>query len=164
MRTIAAACLLILASTAGAAVLCATLKRDGTFDSAVKVRETCRRKEVQLGIVGLDQVIIERQSSTTTSTSTTSTSVTTTTLLPACTTVGGDCGSGQPGTCSCVFLCDHGCNLGCVEVTSTSCSGDGQCPAGYPFCASDKCAGLAGCFNAELGNPMTFCSRACPTP
>lgn len=164
MRIVVATCLLMLAaSTAGAAVLCAPLKRDGTFNSAVKVREACRRKEVQLGIVGLDQVIIEPQSSTTTSTMTTSTSTTTITLLPTCTTVGADCGSGAPGTCACVALCEHGCGLGCAAVTATSCTGDAQCPAGHPFCASFTCAGISGCF-VNPTNAMTFCAQACPTP
>src|SRR5690349_17059290 len=95
MRASAAVCLLMLASTANAAVLCATIRHDGTFNAGVKVREACRPREVQLAIVGQPPVIIQPQASSTTSTSAAPTTssptptTTPTTTLATTTTIGG---------------------------------------------------------------------------
>ena len=71
MRVVTTVCLLALVSgipTAHAAVLCARLRADGTFNTGVKVREVCRPREVRLGIVDVDPLVVDQQASTTTTT------------------------------------------------------------------------------------------------
>ena len=161
MRIAVAASLLMLASTANAAVLCATTRRDGTFNSSVKVREACRPKEVQLAIVGQPPVIIEPQASSTTSTSaaptTTSPTPTTTptTTLATTTTIGGGvCGNNviEGGE-----VCDCGIPP-CEPVRYGPFSGvnQGGCPNGAggsaTYCASDcsACLPAPRCGNGSL--------------
>jgi hypothetical protein len=43
----------LVSSTAHAAVLCAKPRKDGTFDTAVRIRETCKATEVVLGRAGV---------------------------------------------------------------------------------------------------------------
>lgn len=53
-RTLLAGCLVAFSlCSAQAAVLCAKPKSDGTFDTAVKIRETCKRGETQLDLGAL---------------------------------------------------------------------------------------------------------------
>ena len=71
MRIIAALCVLTVATgapTAGAAVLCAPRRPDGTFSAGVKIREACRSREVRLGIVQLDPLVVDVQGASTTTT------------------------------------------------------------------------------------------------
>ena len=50
--------LLAVATSASAAVLCGRLTRDGTFSSAVTVREQCKRKEVRLECLTLSPLTV----------------------------------------------------------------------------------------------------------
>jgi hypothetical protein len=47
---------LAAASTAGAAVLCAEPKKDGTFSASVKIREACKRNERALDLIAMGLV------------------------------------------------------------------------------------------------------------
>ena len=90
----------------------------------------------------------------------------TTTLPPPCPGISvppQECGSGPPGSCRCVALCDHGCAPGCVDVTAAGpdcMMTDAECTPMFPFCIGIGC-GPNICIIPEF-SPL--CLRSCPTP
>lgn len=106
-----AAILLAVTATAGdAAVLCGVRGRDGSFSSGVKIREQCRPREVRLGVLQLDPLVVGEQPSSTSTTTTTSVTVAPSTVTS--TTVSQSCGDGiiAPGeTCDCAHTAGNAC-------------------------------------------------------
>src|SRR5262245_53705371 len=117
-----AVAVLVMGSTAGAAVLCAKPRKDGTFNTGVKIREACKTSEVQLdaAAVGLCCTV-----TTTTTAGTTATScppTTTTTSLPLCST-------GLPSSSCIVGVCSNGSSCAPDSVTG-ACGCTGPPPSG----------------------------------
>jgi hypothetical protein len=153
----------LVAEPAGAAVLCAKPRKDGTFNGSVKIREACKANEV---VVCPSDVAGSCPSPSTTSTTSTST---TTVSCPIHTTTSlgiPDCGGGI-----CFGLCANA--RECVPDTvsgACGCTGD-VLPCGI-VTVSGQCGGACPTGNAcriyepPLPNGCTDVPRcACvPTP
>jgi hypothetical protein len=124
--------LLVGTANANAVVLCAKPKKDGTFDTSVLIRESCRGDEQQLdpGVLGL-----QGPPGPAGSPGECSCTTTTTTTLPSM----GHCAfQGRPCTS------DPDCAL------AGSCAPEGDCRQACPGGDRSACSPQMGCFNAAV--------------
>lgn len=158
------AAVLVAAAVAGAAahppfangaVLCAKARKDGTFGSSLRIRETCTKREVEVHPAALGFCC--EPSSTTTAVTTTTSSVTssvcptftTTTLgVPDCGGDGATCFGLCPNALACVPDRLGGCSctgpeLSCQVVSAGGACG-GTCPEGLT-CRTVQPVGQDGC-------------------
>lgn len=147
-----------IATTLKAAVLCARPKRDGSFNSTVKIREACKPKEHQLDPASVGFCCGGTTTTTTTATTTTTDggpptttcAVVTTTTLPACQGPNGACSGvcydgtscvdGPGGLCACggppvpcgqpgdSWMCNGPCPVGMTCTLVPVDYGPGNCP------------------------------------
>ena len=146
-----AGAVLMAAATASAAVLCAKPRKDGTFNTGVKIREACKPGEVQLDAAAVGLCCTVTTTTTSGTTATTCPPTTTTTSLPLCSpsmpssclvgvcsngnscapdAVTGDCGcTGPPPSCGaygtqfCGGTCSEGSTCQIVSLPPTACFG-----------------------------------------
>ena len=154
---------LIVAATAGAAVLCVKPQRNGSFNGTVKIRDACKRGERQLSPAEVGFCC-------------TPPTTTTTTTTPSCTT-DSDCGSSGSGHACIAGMCGCNINSDCfpdtfcfnhtcqccgggattTTTTSTPCATFTTTTLGVPNCGGNgpSCFGL--CPNAHqcVTNPST---------
>ena len=135
---------LLTANIARAAVLCAKPRKDGTFNSSVKIREACKQNEVELapGLVGFCCGVTTSTTTSSSSLPSTCPSTSTTTTIPACEPVcplsdafctnGHTCEGNDMGGCGCT-----GPPPSCGQWGIIACGG--TCPAGSE-CALENVA------------------------
>src|SRR5262245_52027817 len=152
---------LIMGDTAGAAVLCAKPRKDGTFNTPVKIREACKPNEVQLDAAAVSLCCTVTTTTTSGTTATSCPPTTTTTLLPLC----------SPGLPFCgTAVCSNG-NSCAPDPVTGECGCTGPPPScgayGTQFCGG-TCAAGSTCQIVSL--PPTTClgvinvCRCVPTP
>ena len=123
----------LLAARADGAVLCAKQRADGTFHTAVKIREVCHPNEVTLTPDAVGFCCTATTTTTTTATSTSQQCPTTTTLgAPDC---GGDPAFFCGGQCPDSQTCGDDGNGHCACLGPLHCGGadnfcGGDCPVG----------------------------------
>jgi len=150
-----AAAALMAVHAARAAVLCAKPRKDGTFNSGVKIREVCKPNEVQLDPAAVGFCC--GATSTTFPVTTTCPTTSTTTTLPMCTAGAAVCpGSGVcfnghtcvvdsgTGTCGCTGpppTCGEFGTLACGGTceTGSTCVLDNIAPPGCPVAQLCHC-------------------------
>ena len=143
-----AGAVLMAGDTAVAAVLCAKPRKDGTFNTAVKIREACKPGEVQLDAAAVGLCCTVTTTTTSGTTDTTCPPTTTTTSLPLCSAAGPTCTTG---------VCSNGSS--CAPDPSTGeCACTGPPPScgqyGAQFCGG-TCAAGSTCQIESL--PPTAC-------
>jgi hypothetical protein len=129
----------LMTDTAGAAVLCAKARKDGTFNSSVKLREACKPGEVQLDAAAVGMCCTVTTTTTSGTTATTCPPTTTTTSLPLCS-------AGLPSSSCIVGVCSNGSSCASDTVTG-ECGCTGPPPScgayGTQFCGGTCPAGSA---------------------
>ena len=145
-----AGAVLMAGDTAVAAVLCAKPRKDGTFNTAVKIREACKPGEVQLDAAAVGLCCTVTTTTTSGTTATTCPPTTTTTSLPLCS-------AGLPSSSCIVGVCSNGSSCAPDSVTG-ECGCTGPPPScgayGTQFCGG-TCAAGSTCQIESL--PPTAC-------
>jgi hypothetical protein len=130
-----------------AAVVCARRRADGTFNTALKIREACKPTEVRIGVLTIDPLVLGVQAPSTTtttgaaSTSTSPGSTVTTTTFPGTPVCGNGIVEGAEA-CDCAGTIEQ-CqpfptNSGPFDWNACPTTADGR----FQYCASDCSACL----------------------
>jgi hypothetical protein len=144
--------LLLESATSSAAVLCVKMRRDGSLRGVVRVREECKKREVQLDAQAMDLCCEPATTTTVTTTTTTSCPILTTSTLgrPSCEAFevcGGTCDNGRECVQGEVGCECSGALVQCQTVGVGSCNG--FCP-GSQTCVSVRPLQEDGCPGAPI--------------